>query len=182
MISLFQIPIFQFSHLFWNQTLLIFLLYVRVHLPFIWKTSFCMGLIFRKLWGFLFAFLNKFTTFKYLTIPSLSLCTVFDVISSNTDEIISFNPSANLFVFEGFKVHHHSWQRIPTCPLFYKASPFSNFVKPLLQPTTYIPIAHIITLFLCLNGWSCHIWCYSTYWYYGSTYVKPWYHSTKRIL
>ena len=136
---MFQIPIFQFSHLFWNQTLLIFLLYVRVHLPFIWKTSFCMGLIFRKLWGFLFAFLNKFTTFKYLTIPSLSLCTVFDVISSNTDEIISFNPSANLFVFGGFKVHHHSWQRIPTCPLFYKASPLFKFCQTPLTTNNLHP-------------------------------------------
>ena len=31
--------------------------------------------------------------------PSLSLCTIFDSISSNTDGVLSMNPSANVFVF-----------------------------------------------------------------------------------
>ena len=31
--------------------------------------------------------------------PSSSLCTVFDSISSNIDEVLSINPSANVFVF-----------------------------------------------------------------------------------
>ena len=38
--------------------------------------------------------------------PSLSLCTVFDFISSNTDAVLSINPSANVFVFGDFNVHH----------------------------------------------------------------------------
>ena len=38
--------------------------------------------------------------------PSLSLCTVFDVISSNTDEFYAINPSANVFVFGDFNAHH----------------------------------------------------------------------------
>ena len=38
--------------------------------------------------------------------PSSSLCTVFDAISSNTDEFLSVNPSANVFVFGNFNVHH----------------------------------------------------------------------------
>ena len=33
--------------------------------------------------------------------PSLSLCTVFDSISSNIDKVLSINPSAN--------VHHKDW-------------------------------------------------------------------------
>ena len=36
--------------------------------------------------------------FLYLS-PSSSLCTVFDSISSNIDEVLSINPSANVFVF-----------------------------------------------------------------------------------
>ena len=32
-------------------------------------------------------------------LPSLSLCTVFDSISSNKDEVLSINPSANVFLF-----------------------------------------------------------------------------------
>ena len=41
--------------------------------------------------------------------PSSSLCTVFDSISSNIDEVLSINPSANVFVFGGFNVHHKDW-------------------------------------------------------------------------
>ena len=41
--------------------------------------------------------------------PSSSLCTVFDSISSNIDEVLSINPSANVFVFGDFKVHHKDW-------------------------------------------------------------------------
>ena len=39
----------------------------------------------------------------------MSLCTVFDSISSNIDEVLSINPSANVFVFEDFNVHHKGW-------------------------------------------------------------------------
>ena len=39
----------------------------------------------------------------------MSLCTVFDSISSNIDEVISINPSANVFVFRHFNVHHKDW-------------------------------------------------------------------------
>ena len=41
--------------------------------------------------------------------PSSSLCTVFDSVSSNTDEVLSVNPSANVFVFGDFNVHHKDW-------------------------------------------------------------------------
>ena len=41
--------------------------------------------------------------------PSLSLSTVFDSISSNIDEVLSINPSPNVFVFGDFNVHHKDW-------------------------------------------------------------------------
>ena len=41
--------------------------------------------------------------------PSLSLCMVFDSISSNIDEVLSINSSANVFVFGDFNVHHKDW-------------------------------------------------------------------------
>ena len=41
--------------------------------------------------------------------PSLSLCLVFDSVSSNIDEVISINPSANVFVFGYFNLHHKNW-------------------------------------------------------------------------
>ena len=40
---------------------------------------------------------------------SSALCTVFDSISSNIDEVLSINLSANVFVFGDFNVHHKDW-------------------------------------------------------------------------
>ena len=51
------------------------------------------------------------TVFFLYRSPSSSLCTVFDSISPNIDEVLSINPSANLFAFGDltFNVHHKDW-------------------------------------------------------------------------
>ena len=41
--------------------------------------------------------------------PSSSLCMAFYSISSTIDEVLSINPSANVFVFGDFNVHHKDW-------------------------------------------------------------------------
>ena len=41
--------------------------------------------------------------------PSSALCTVFDFISSNIDEVLSINPSPNVFVFGDFNDHQKEW-------------------------------------------------------------------------
>ena len=41
--------------------------------------------------------------------PSSALYTAFDSILSNIDENLSINPSANVFVFGDFNVHHKDW-------------------------------------------------------------------------
>ena len=46
--------------------------------------------------------------FLYRSPPS-ALCTVFDSISSNIDEVHSINPSADVFIFLNFNVHHRDW-------------------------------------------------------------------------
>ena len=38
-----------------------------------------------------------------------SLCSIFDAISSNIDEVLSINPFYNMLVFGDFKVHHKDW-------------------------------------------------------------------------
>ena len=59
---------------------------------------------------FRLALLHSVSYFFFLyRSPSSSLCTVFDSISSNIDEVLSINPSANVFVFGGFNVHHKDW-------------------------------------------------------------------------
>ena len=40
---------------------------------------------------------------------SSALCMVFYCISSNIDEVLSINLSANVFVFGDFNVHHKDW-------------------------------------------------------------------------
>ena len=41
--------------------------------------------------------------------PSSALCTVFDSISANIDDILSINPSVNVFVFGDCNIHHKDW-------------------------------------------------------------------------
>ena len=81
--------------------------YVKEGLPFAWNLSqensadsYCSQL----------ALLHSVSYFFFLyRSPSSSLCTVFYSISSNIDEVLSTNLSANFFVFGDFKVHHKDW-------------------------------------------------------------------------
>ena len=90
---------------------------VRGYPPLIRKdsgASFCTELISRKLCRFLLMFLTGFNSLSVLLLlilqpsPSSSLCMVFDLISSNIDEILSVNLSANVFVFGDCNIHHKS--------------------------------------------------------------------------
>ena len=59
---------------------------------------------------FQLALLHSVSYFFFLyQSPSSALCTVFDSVSSNIDEVLSINPSANVFVFGDFNVHHKDW-------------------------------------------------------------------------
>ena len=59
---------------------------------------------------FRLALLHSVSYFFFLyRSPSSALCMVFDSISSNIDEVLSINPSANAFVFGDFNVHHKDW-------------------------------------------------------------------------
>ena len=41
--------------------------------------------------------------------PFLSLCIVFDSVSFNVHEVLYINPSANVFFFGDFNIHHEDW-------------------------------------------------------------------------
>ena len=59
---------------------------------------------------FRLALLHSMSNFFFLyRSPSSSLCTVFDSISSDIDEVLSINSSANMFVFGEFNVHQKDW-------------------------------------------------------------------------
>ena len=59
---------------------------------------------------FRLALLHSVSYFFFLyQSPSSFSCTVFYSNSSNIDEVLSINPSTNVFVFGDFKVHHKDW-------------------------------------------------------------------------
>ena len=75
--------------------------------------------------------------------PSLSLCMVFDSISSNIDEVLSINAFGNMFVSGKFYVHHKdsltcSGGTVRPSKFFYNFSISSDF-NQMLNLLTQIP-------------------------------------------
>ena len=70
--------------------------YVKEGLPFAWDLS-------------LENSADSYLSFWLALLHSVSLCTVFDSVSSNIDEILSINPSANVFAFGDFNILHKDW-------------------------------------------------------------------------
>ena len=59
---------------------------------------------------FLVALLHSFSYYFFLyQSPSSFLCTLFDAVSSNVDEVLSINASANVIVFGDFNIHRKDW-------------------------------------------------------------------------
>ena len=72
---------------------------------------------------------------------------VFDFISSNIDEVLSINPSADVFVFEDFNIHHKDWLTYSggtdrSGKLCYNFSPTT-----LLNFPTQIPVSYSVSNF-----------------------------------
>ena len=72
---------------------------------------------------------------------------VFDSISSNIDEVLSINPSANVFVFGNFNIHHKDWLTYSggtdrSGKLCYNFSPTT-----LLNFPTQIPVSYSVSNF-----------------------------------
>ena len=96
--------------------------------------------------------------------PSSSLCTAFDSISSNIDQVLSINPSPNVFVFGDFNVHHQAWliysggtdRPVELC---YNFS-ISNDPNQMVNFPTRIPYCHshspaLLDLFISSNTSIC---------------------------
>ena len=85
--------------------------YVKEGLPFAWDLSLENSadsyLCFRLALLHSMSYVSYFFFFYWS--PSSALCTVFDSISSNIDEVLLINPFANVFVFGDFNIHHKDW-------------------------------------------------------------------------
>ena len=71
---------------------------------------------------------------------SSSLCTVFNAVSSDIDEVLSVNPSANVFVLGDFNVHYKDWLTYSggtdrPAELFYNFSISNNLTQMIDFPT-----------------------------------------------
>ena len=94
---------------------------------------------------FRLALLHSVSYFFFLyRSPSSSLCTVFDSVSSNIGEVLSVNPSANVFVFGDFNVHHKDWLTYSggtdrPGELCYKRLSISNDLTQIVNFPTRIP-------------------------------------------
>ena len=78
--------------------------YVKEGLPFV------RGLTLDFYLCFWLALLHSLSYFFFVyRSPSSPLGTVFYSISCNIDEVLLISPSANIFVFEDFNVHHKDW-------------------------------------------------------------------------
>ena len=144
-----------------------------------------MGLIFRKLWGFLLIFSTGFTSlisYLFFLNQSLSsiLLTAFDAISSSKDEVLSINPSSNIFNFGDLNVHRKDWL---TCSgetdrpveLYYDFS-ISNGLTQIFNIPTGIP-DHMVNFpfWICdcdSHSLSCSYGRISFFWPYYLFYIS----------
>ena len=81
--------------------------YEKEGLPFAWDLSLENSADSYLCFPLAFLHLVSYCFFLYRS-PSLSLCTVFNFISTSVD-VLSINPSANVFVLGNFSVHHKDW-------------------------------------------------------------------------
>ena len=98
--------------------------------------------------------------------PSSSLYTVFDSISSNIDEVLLINSSANVFVFGDFNVHHKEWLTYSggtdrPGELCYNSS-ISNDLAQVVNFPTWIPDCDshrpaLLDLFISSDASTCSI-------------------------
>ena len=77
--------------------------------------------------------------FFFYQSPSSALCMVFDSISSNIDEVLSINPSANAFVFGVFNVHIRNGLPIVVELIDLVNSVISNDLTQMVNFSTRIP-------------------------------------------
>ena len=58
---------------------------------------------------FRLTFIHSVSYFFFVYRSPLSLCTVFDPISSNIGKVLSVNPSAAAIAFGDLNIHHKDW-------------------------------------------------------------------------
>ena len=112
---------------------------------------------------FRLALLHSVSYFFFLyRSPSSSLCTGFDSISCNKDEVLSINPSASVFVFGDFNAHHKDWltysggtDRLVNAVIIFlsQMTPLSNFPTQIPESDSHSPA--LLDLFISSDASIC---------------------------
>ena len=113
---------------------------------------------------FRLALLHSVSYFFFFYRSPSSLCMVFGSISSNIDELLSINPSANVFVCGDFNVHHMDWltysggtdRPAELCYNFSISNDLTEVVNfPTLIPDCYSHSPALLDLFLSSGASIC---------------------------
>ena len=139
--------------------------YLKERLPFAWDLSLensadsylCFWLALLHSVSYFFFFYQSFSS---------SLCTVFYSISSNIDAVLLINPSANVFIFRDFSIHHKDWltnsggtdQPGELCYNFQWKLPSELFQMTLLRWLTFLLGSQAVILIVLLF-WFYFFWC-----------------------
>ena len=124
-------------------------------LQLMWRKDFLF--LSRKLFGLCFwiALLHSKSYFFFLNqSPSLPLCTFFDAISSNIDEVLSVNPPANAFVFALYEEIPPVIQGFRVSPFSLSISQYAEGLNPFSRDTlSLIGHPHILYFFQTSRFW-----------------------------
>ena len=82
--------------------------YVKEGLPFGWDLSLKNSADSYLCFGLVLLHSESYFFFLYWS-NSLSFCRFFYSISTNIDQVLLINPSAKVFVFGDFNIHHKDW-------------------------------------------------------------------------
>ena len=130
--------------------------YMKEGLPFAWdlslENSADSDLCFRL------ALLYSVSYFFFLyRSPSSCLCTVFYSISSNIDDVLSINPSTNVFVFGDFNVRHKDWLTYSGGPviIFLSQMTLLRWLTFLLRSQTDFHSPALLDLFISSDASIC---------------------------
>ena len=116
--------------------------YVKEGLPFAWDVS-----IENSVDSYLCFWLTLPHSVSYMFFlcqsPSLSLSTIFDSVWSNTDDVLCINPSANVFVFGDFNIHHKNWLTYSGGTSWWTGSlAFISFDTSICSTMTFPPLGY----------------------------------------
>ena len=99
---------------------------------------------------FRLTFIHSVSYFFFVYRSPLSLCTVFDPISSNIGKVLSVNPSAAAIAFGDLNIHHKDWLTYSGRTDRSGELCYNFFVMTLLRWLTFLPGSQAVILTVVL--------------------------------